>query len=192
MGVKVGVLALQGDVREHERALDAVGASPVAVRDSDDLASVDGLIIPGGESTTIGKLLDRFELLGPLNQRVAEGMPVYGTCAGLILMATKVVGKEDAPHRVGALDVDVRRNAYGRQTESFETDLDIEGFDAPFRAVFIRAPAIERTGAGVAVLAACDGHPVLVKQGRLLASSFHPEMTGDLRIHQLFLDMVRA
>jgi 5'-phosphate synthase pdxT subunit len=190
--VKVGVLALQGDVREHERALDAVGAAPVAVRDPDDLNSVDGLIIPGGESTTIGKLLDRFGLLGPLNQRVAEGMPVYGTCAGLILMASRVVGKEDAPHRVGALDIDVRRNAYGRQTESFETDLDIEGLDEPFRAVFIRAPVIERTGAGVTVLAACDGHPVLVKQRRLLASSFHPEMTGDLRIHQLFLDMVRA
>jgi 5'-phosphate synthase pdxT subunit len=190
--VKVGVLALQGDVREHERALEAVGAVPVAVKDQGTLDSIDGLIIPGGESTTIGKLLDRFELLGPLNQKVAEGMPVYGTCAGLILMASKVVGKEDAPHRVGALDVDVRRNAYGRQTESFEADLEVQGFETPFRAVFIRAPVIERSGSGVQILATCDERPVLVKEGRLLASSFHPEMTGDRRIHQLFLDMVRA
>jgi pyridoxal 5'-phosphate synthase pdxT subunit len=188
--MKIGVLALQGDVREHVRALDAAGAAPVAVKDRDQLDSVDGLIIPGGESTTIGKLLVRFDLLDPLKERVAQGMPVYGTCAGLILMADKVVGKEDAPHRISALDVDVRRNGYGRQTESFETDLDVEGFDTPFRAVFIRAPVIERSGAGVSVMASCDGHPVLVSQGRLLASSFHPEMTGDSRIHALFVDMV--
>jgi pyridoxal 5'-phosphate synthase pdxT subunit len=188
--MKVGVLALQGDVREHERALQAAGATPVAVKDRGELDSVDGLIIPGGESTTIGKLLVRFGLLDPLRERVADGMPVYGTCAGLILMAGKVVGKQDAPHRIGALDVDVRRNGYGRQTESFETDLDVEGFEAPFRAVFIRAPVIERSGEGVAVIATCDGHPVLVSQGRLLASSFHPEMTGDSRIHEMFVDMV--
>jgi 5'-phosphate synthase pdxT subunit len=188
--MKVGVLALQGDVREHMRALEAVGVAPVAVKRLDELNSVDALIIPGGESTTIGKLLDRFELLEPLNRRVAEGMAAYGTCAGLILMANGVVGKEDAPHRVGALDVDVRRNAYGRQVESFEADLDLAGGDGPFRAVFIRAPIIERIGDGVSVIASFDGHPVLVKQGRLLASSFHPEMTGDRRIHQMFVDMV--
>ncbi|MEA2510411.1 MAG: pyridoxal 5-phosphate synthase pdxT subunit [Actinomycetota bacterium] len=190
--MKVGVLALQGDVREHARALEAAGAAPVAVRDRSELDSVDGLIIPGGESTTIGKLLVRFGLLDPLKERLAKGMPVYGTCAGLILMADKVVGKQDAPHRIGALDVDVRRNGYGRQTESFETDLDIAGLDAPFRAVFIRAPVIERSGDDVSVIATCDGHPVLVSQGRLLASSFHPEMTGDPRIHEMFVDMVRG
>jgi 5'-phosphate synthase pdxT subunit len=190
--MKVGVLALQGDVREHERALDAVGATPVRVKRSDELNSVEGLIIPGGESTTIGKLLDRFELLGPLNERISDGMPVYGTCAGLILMASTVVGKEDAPHRVGALDVDVRRNAYGRQLDSFEAGLEVAGLDTPFTAVFIRAPVIERTGEDVSVMAAYDGHPVLVRQGRLLASSFHPEMTADRRIHEMFIDMVRS
>jgi pyridoxal 5'-phosphate synthase pdxT subunit len=188
--MKVGVLALQGDVREHERALEAVGATPVRVKRADELDAVQALIIPGGESTTIGKLLDRFELLQPLNERVANGMPLYGTCAGLILMADTVVGKEDAPHRVGALDVDVRRNAYGRQVESFEADLEVEGLDTTFRAVFIRAPVIERAGDEVSVIATYDGQPVLVKQGRLLASSFHPEMTGDHRIHQMFLNMV--
>jgi pyridoxal 5'-phosphate synthase pdxT subunit len=190
--MKVGVLALQGDVREHARALEAAGASPVAVRDRGELDAVEALIIPGGESTTIGKLLVRFGLLDPVKERVAEGMPVYGTCAGLILMADKVVGKEDAPHRIGALNVDVRRNGYGRQTDSFETDLEVEGFDAPFRAVFIRAPVIERSGDDVSVLASCEGRPVLVSQGALLASSFHPEMTGDSRIHRLFVDMVRS
>jgi pyridoxal 5'-phosphate synthase pdxT subunit len=190
--LKVGVLALQGDVREHARALDAVGVVPVAVKTLHELDSVDGLIVPGGESTTIGKLLDRFDLLGPLNERVAEGMPVYGTCAGLILMARNVVGTQDAPHRIGALDVDVQRNGYGRQTESFEADVAIEGLDEPFRAVFIRAPVIERSGDDVSVIASCDDRPVLVKQGHLLASSFHPEMTGDRRIHELFVDMVRS
>jgi 5'-phosphate synthase pdxT subunit len=189
--MKVGVLALQGDVREHVLALEAIGATPVAVKRIDELDSVDGLIIPGGESTTIGKLLDRFGLLEPLERRVSDGMPCYGTCAGMILLANRVVGKEDAPHRIGALDVDVRRNAYGRQVESFEADLDLPGDDDPFRAVFIRAPVIERVGDSVVAIASFAGRPVLVKQGWLLASSFHPEMTGDRRIHQMFLDMVR-
>jgi pyridoxal 5'-phosphate synthase pdxT subunit len=188
--MKVGVLALQGDVREHERALGDAGAVPVAVKDQRELDSVDGLIIPGGESTTIGKLLHRFKLLEPLRERVTEGMPLYGTCAGLILMANEVVGTQDAAHRIGALDVGVRRNGYGRQTESFEADLEVEGFDAPFRAVFIRAPVIERWGDDVSVIATCDERPVLVKEGKLLASSFHPEMTPDRRIHQMFVDMV--
>jgi pyridoxal 5'-phosphate synthase pdxT subunit len=190
--MKIGVLGLQGDVREHLRAVEAVGASPIAVKRADELSSVDALILPGGESTTIGKLLDRFELLEPLKRRVADGMPVYGTCAGLILLADNVVGKEDAPHRIGALDVDVRRNAYGRQVESFEADLDLIGLEDRFRAVFIRAPVIERVGDSVSTLASFDGHPVLVRQGPLLASSFHPEMTGDRRIHQMFVDMVGA
>ncbi|MDP9226239.1 MAG: pyridoxal 5'-phosphate synthase glutaminase subunit PdxT [Actinomycetota bacterium] len=190
--MKIGVLALQGDVREHQRALQEAGATPIAVKRADELDSVDGLIVPGGESTTIGKLLHRFELLEPLIARIGDGMPVYGTCAGLILMAHRVVGREDAPHRVGGLDVDVRRNAYGRQVESFEADLDIDGLETPFRAVFIRAPVIERTGDEVSVLATWEGHPVLVMQGRLLGSSFHPEMTTDRRIHHLFVDMVRG
>lgn len=188
--MKVGVLGLQGDVREHLRALEGGGATPVVVKTPGDLASADGLVIPGGESTTIGKLLDRYGLLDPLRDRIRAGMPAYGTCAGLILMATDVVGSPDIPHLVGALDVSVRRNAYGRQVDSFEADIDVDGLDERFRAVFIRAPVIERTGAEVEVLASCDGAPVLVRQGRMLASSFHPEITGDGRIHRMFVDML--
>lgn len=185
--MKIGVLALQGDVREHSRALDAAGATPVEVRRADELAGVDGLIVPGGESTTIGKLLDRFGLLEPLIRRAEAGMPLWGTCAGLILMARDVTGRENAPHRLGVLDAVVRRNAYGRQTESFETDLDVAGLDEPFRAVFIRAPVVERVGPGVEILASFDGRPVLVRSGSMMASSFHPEMTGDCRVHEMFV-----
>ena len=184
--MKVGVLGLQGDVREHVRALEAAGAGPSVVKHPHDLDGVDALVLPGGESTTIGKLLARFGLLGPIEERAAAGMPLYGTCAGMILMARSVVG-EDAPHRLGLLDATVRRNAYGRQADSFETDVEIEGLGEPFRAVFIRAPAIEEVGTGVEVLATHDGVPVLVRQGALMASSFHPEMTGDRRVHELFL-----
>jgi pyridoxal 5'-phosphate synthase pdxT subunit len=187
--MKIGVLALQGDVREHVRALESAGAAPVPVKRAREVEDVDGLIVPGGESTTIGKLLDRFGLLEPIRTRAEAGMPLWGTCAGLILMARAVAGREDAPHRFGVLDVCVRRNAYGRQTESFETDLDIDGLDEPFRAVFIRAPVIEQTGADVEVLARFDGNPVLVRRGALLASSFHPEMTGDCRVHEMFVEM---
>jgi 5'-phosphate synthase pdxT subunit len=190
--MKIGVLALQGDVREHVRALEETGAAAVTVRRSYELDSVDGLIVPGGESTTIGKLLDRFELLEPIKERAAAGMPLWGTCAGLILMADEVSGREDAPHRFRLLDVVVARNAYGRQTESFETDLDVEGLDEPFRAVFIRAPVIESAGPDVEVLASFDGKPVLVRSGSLLASSFHPEMTGDCRVHEMFVDLAKA
>jgi 5'-phosphate synthase pdxT subunit len=188
--VKIGVLGLQGDFREHVRALEDAGAAPVVVRRPDEIAEVDGLVLPGGESTTIGKLLDRFELLEPLRERAVGGMPVYGTCAGLILMAKDVTGPQDAPHRLGIMDVSVRRNAYGRQVDSFEADLDVEGFDEAFRAVFIRAPLVERAGEGVEVLASLDGRPVLVRQGRMLGSSFHPEMTGDNRVHQMFVEIV--
>jgi 5'-phosphate synthase pdxT subunit len=187
--VKIGVLALQGDVREHLRALEAAGAAAVPVKRPDQLAGVDGLILPGGESTTIGKLLDRFDLLEPVRDRARAGMPLWGTCAGLILMAREVTGREDAPHRLGVLDVCVRRNAYGRQTESFETDLDVAGLDEPFRAVFIRAPVIEEAGAGVEVLARFNDKPVLVRSSSMLASSFHPEMTGDCRVHEMFVSM---
>ena len=189
--VKLGVLALQGDVREHMRALEDAGATPVEVRYTDELQSVDGLVVPGGESTTIGKLLDRFGLLEALRTRAEEGMPLYGTCAGAILMARTVVGREDAPLRLGVMDMSVRRNAYGRQVDSFETDLVIEGLDGGFRAVFIRAPVIEEVGPQVEVLATHRGVPVLVREGPLLASTFHPEMTGDNRVHELFVEQVK-
>ena len=190
--MKVGILGLQGDVREHSRAIDAVGATPVVVKTPDALDSVEALVIPGGESTTIGKLLDRFGLLEPLRARAASGMPLYGTCAGAILMSREIAGPQDAPFRVPVLDVVTRRNAYGRQVDSFETDLAVEGLDGPYRAVFIRAPAFEEVGDDVAVLASVDGDPVLVRQGPYLASTFHPEMTGDNRVHGLFLSIVRG
>lgn len=189
--MKIGVLGLQGDVAEHVTALDAAGATAVVVKRIDELDSVDGLVIPGGESTTIGKLLARFGLLGPLRQRVRDGMPVLGTCAGLILMATEVVGAEDAPHRLEVLDVSVRRNAYGRQVDSFEAEIDVAGFDRPVRVAFIRAPVIERSGDGVEVLATWEDRPVLVRQNHLLASSFHPEITGEAAIHCSFVALAR-
>jgi pyridoxal 5'-phosphate synthase pdxT subunit len=189
--LKVGVLGLQGDVREHERALERAGATPVVVRRPDEIASVDGVVLPGGESTTIGKLLDRFELLEPLRARALKGMPLYGTCAGMILMASEIEGPQAAPHRLGVMDIAVRRNAYGRQVDSFEADLDVAGLDSPLRAAFIRAPVVERVGPAVEVLAALDDRPVLVRERHLLASSFHPEMTGDERIHELFVDLAR-
>src|SRR5688500_11442760 len=145
-GMKVGVLALQGDVREHLAALESVGATPTSVRYAHEVADVDALVLPGGESTTIGKLLDRFGLLEPVIERASGGMPRYGTCAGAILMAREITGDQDAPHRIGLLDIAVRRNAYGRQVDSFEADLSIAGVDEPFRAVFIRAPVIESVG----------------------------------------------
>lgn len=185
--MKVGIIALQGDVREHARALDGAGATPVIVKHADEIAEIDAAILPGGESTTIGKLLRRFGLLDPLARRTRDGMPLYGTCAGLILMARDIVGKEDAPDRLGVMDITVTRNAYGRQVDSFETDLDVAGLDSAFRAVFIRAPAIEEVGEGVEVLAWHRDQPVLVRQGNLLASTFHPEMSGDARIHDLFV-----
>ncbi len=189
--MKVGVLALQGDVREHAHALRESGATPVEVRHAAQLDDVDGLVIPGGESTTIGKLMDRFSLRAPLIERAREGLPLYGTCAGLILMAKEVVGEDPAPHRLGVLDVAVRRNGYGRQVESFESDLEWAEDDQPFRAVFIRAPIVESVGGDVEVLARHKSHPVLVRQGRLLGSTFHPEMTGDGRVHSAFVDIIK-
>ncbi len=189
--MKIGVLGLQGDVREHARALERAGATPVVVRRPDEIASVDGVVLPGGESTTIGKLLDRFELLEPLRRRATAGMPLYGTCAGMILMATEIAGPQAAPHRLAVMDIAVRRNAYGRQVDSFEADLEVAGLASPLRAAFIRAPVVERVGPAVEVLAALDDRPVLVRQGHLLASSFHPEMTGDERVHELFVDLAR-
>jgi 5'-phosphate synthase pdxT subunit len=190
--VKVGILALQGDVREHARALDAAGATPMLVRTPEELSGVDALVVPGGESTTIGKLLDRFDLLEPIRDRAEHGMPLYGTCAGMILMAARVVGKDQAAHQLGVMDIDVRRNAYGRQVESFEADLEVRGIGEPLRAVFIRAPEVERVGAEVEVLAELDTSPVLVRERHLLASAFHPEMTRDHRVHEMFVEMVGA
>ncbi|HLU52285.1 MAG TPA: pyridoxal 5'-phosphate synthase glutaminase subunit PdxT [Acidimicrobiia bacterium] len=185
---RVGVLALQGDVREHVRALGSLGVETRLVKSADHLESVDALVIPGGESTTIGRLAERFDLLEPLRDRVESGMPVFGTCAGMIFLAAGVT--EGTQPQLGCLDVVVRRNAFGRQNDSFEADLDIRGLDQPFHAVFIRAPWVEKYGSAVEVLAAVDDHPVMVRQGRIYASSFHPELTDDDRVHRMFFDLV--
>ena len=186
MPARVGVLSLQGDFREHLKTLAALGADGIEVRTPAQLEGIEALIIPGGESTTIGKLAERFGLMEPLRHRIEAGMPVYGTCAGMILLAREVTDGEQP--LLGALDVVVERNAFGRQNESFEEELAIDGLDEPFRAVFIRAPWVAKVGEGVEVLAAVDDHPVLVRQGHILASSFHPELTGDHRLHQMLLD----
>ena len=185
---RVGVLALQGDVREHQRLLDKLGVESIAVKRPAHLEDIDGLIIPGGESTTIGKMAVRFGLFDPLRSAIRDGMPVYGTCAGMILLAASLT-EGDQP-LIGALDVLVRRNAFGRQNESFESSLDVAGLDQPFPAVFIRAPWIEKVGDKVEVLASINSHPVMVRQDAIMASSFHPELTGDGRIHQMFLDTI--
>lgn len=192
-GPRIGVLALQGDVREHLGALRAVGADPVPVRRRPELDAVDALLIPGGESTTMSHLLRELELTDPLRTRLADGMPAYGSCAGMILLATEIVdagaeGRAAIP--LGGVDMTVRRNAFGRQVDSFEGDVAFAGLDEPVHAVFIRAPWVERVGPGVQVLAEAAGHPVAVRQGAVLATSFHPEVTGDRRIHRLFVDIV--
>ena len=186
MPARVGVLSLQGDFREHLVALAALGVEGIEVRTPGQLQAVDALILPGGESTTIGKLAVRFGVMDPLRQRIEDGMPVYGTCAGMILLAREVTEGEQP--LLGALDVVIERNAFGRQNESFEEELAIDGLDEPVRAVFIRAPWVAKVGEGVEVLASVDDHPVMVRQGRILATSFHPELTGDHRLHQMLLD----
>ncbi len=191
MSPRVGVLALQGDTREHLAALTAAGAQACTVRRLAELESVDALVIPGGESTAMSHLLREFELLEPLRARLRDGMPAYGSCAGMILLATEiqdagVPGREALP--LGGIDMTVRRNAFGRQVDSFEADLEFAGIDGPVHAVFIRAPWVERVGSDVEVLATAAGHPVAVRQGRNLATSFHPEMTGDRRVHRMFVD----
>jgi len=188
----VGVLALQGDVREHVRALAAAGAEVRLVRAAPDLAGLDGIVVPGGESTAIGRLLDVFELLQPLRDSLAAGLPAYGSCAGMVLLADEVVDGLPGQRLLGGLDVTVRRNAFGTQVHSFEAALPVDGLSEPVHAVFIRAPWVERTGAAVEVLAEVDGHPVAVRQGTLLATAFHPELTGDPRMHALFVDLVRT
>jgi 5'-phosphate synthase pdxT subunit len=191
------VLALQGDVREHLAALRAAGADAVAVRRPEELADLDGLVLPGGESTTIAKLADRFGLLEPLRKALGSGLPAYGSCAGMILLADRILDAPADQETLGGLDVTVRRNAFGRQVDSFETEIALDGIDdGPLHAVFIRAPWVEAAGEGVQVLGrveggAADGKIVAVRQGNLLATSFHPELTGDPRVHALFVDLVR-
>ncbi|MFI1023938.1 pyridoxal 5'-phosphate synthase glutaminase subunit PdxT [Streptomyces olivaceus] len=189
----IGVLALQGDVREHLVALAAAGAAAREVRRPEELAEVDGLVLPGGESTTISKLAVLFGVLEPLRARVRDGLPVYGTCAGMILLADKILDPRSGQETVGGIDMIVRRNAFGRQNESFETAVDVRGVGGgPVEGVFIRAPWVESVGAAAEVLAEHDGHVVAVRQGNALATSFHPELTGDHRVHRLFADTVRA
>jgi 5'-phosphate synthase pdxT subunit len=190
---RVGVLALQGDTREHLAALREAGADATTVRRVNELEAVDALVIPGGESTTMSHLLREFELLEPLRARLAEGMPAYGSCAGMILLATEILdagveGRAAVP--LDGIDMTVRRNAFGRQVDSFEGDFPFEGLDGHVHAVFIRAPWVERVGPDVEVLGRAAGHIVAVRQGRMLATAFHPEMTGDRRIHKLFVDML--
>lgn len=189
--MKVGVLALQGDVREHILALNECGASAQAVKTHEEISAIDALIIPGGESTTISKLSRSFNLFDLISNRISNGMPTYGSCAGLILLANKVEDAIVGQESFGGLDVVARRNAFGRQIDSFEMDLEIKGISSPkFRAIFIRAPWIESVGPHVEILAQVDEHPVAVRDGHILATSFHPELTGDNRIHRYFLDVV--
>lgn len=183
----VGVLALQGDVREHADAVEAIGATWKPVRRPEDLEGIDALIIPGGESTTIGKLAEIYGLIDPLRAAISGGLPTLGTCAGMIFLGAAVTG--GAQPQLGVLDVIIERNAFGRQNESFEANLDVAGLDQPFRAVFIRAPWVAKVGGGVEVVAMVDEHPVMVRQGNILAVSFHPELTGDPRIHTMLLQL---
>jgi 5'-phosphate synthase pdxT subunit len=186
--VRIGVLALQGDVREHVAALGRIGAEPVLVRSQADLETVAALIVPGGESTTIGKLADRYGLIEPLRDRIRAGMPVLGTCAGMIFLARGTTSAQPQ-HQLGVLDVIVERNAFGRQVDSFEAPVDVKGFDEPLWGVFIRAPRVAEVGPGVDVLAEIDGRPVMVRSGAIVATSFHPELTGDDRLHTLIFQI---
>ena len=198
---RIGVLALQGDVREHVFALEAAGADAVAVRRPAELDEIDGIVIPGGESTTMSKLLGIFDLFDPLVDKLSDGLPAYGSCAGMIVLASTILDTRPDARHLDALDVTVRRNAFGRQVESFETDLEFTGITdtegaAPMRAVFIRAPWVESVAPEVEVLARVPDGPaagriVAVRQGNVLATSFHPEVTGDRRVHEYFVEMVR-
>lgn len=186
----VGVLALQGAFAAHERALTRLGAAVRHVRTAADLETVEALVIPGGESTTMSHLLGTNLLFEPLARRLGDGMPVFGTCAGMILLAATVLDGRPDQRGFAAIDIAVRRNGYGRQNDSFETRLDVDGLEPPFPAVFIRAPKMEHAAPAVQVLARHDGVPVLARQGNVLVASFHPELTGDDRLHRLFLDIV--
>ncbi len=193
---QIGILAVQGDVREHARVLDGLGAVVRTVRRPSELVGIQGLVLPGGESTTMDKLVRAFDLLAPLRALIADGLPVYGACAGLIMLADRIADGRADQQTLGGLDVSVRRNAFGRQVDSFEEDIAFTGLDGPVHAVFIRAPWVEDTGGGVEVLARVEHGPaagriVGVRQGALLATSFHPEVTGDTRVHEMFVEIVR-
>ncbi len=196
VSLTIGVLALQGDVREHLAALRSAGAAAITVRRPEELAEVDGLVLPGGESTTIAKLARTFDLFEPLRKRIAAGLPVYGSCAGMILLADRIVDGTSDQETFGGMDVTVRRNAFGRQVDSFEEDVTVEGVPGgPVHAVFIRAPWVESVGPAATPLATvrtgpAAGKVVVVRQGQLLATSFHPELMGDGRVHGYFCDMV--
>ena len=193
----IGVLAVQGDVREHVRALESAGAATRAIRRPRELEEIDGLVIPGGESTVMDKLVRAFELRDPLVTAIRDGLPVYGSCAGMIMLADRITDGTSDQQTLGGLDITVRRNAFGRQVDSFETDLDVPAVGAePFRAVFIRAPRVDEVGPQVEVLARVHGDSgdatiVAVRQGPLMATAFHPELTGDHRIHEMFVECVR-
>ncbi|MFC5451471.1 pyridoxal 5'-phosphate synthase glutaminase subunit PdxT [Paenibacillus aestuarii] len=187
--MKIGVLALQGAVAEHIRGIEKAGAEGVVIKKTEQLADIQGIIIPGGESTTIGKLMRTYGFIDELRKFSAAGKPIFGTCAGLIVIAKEITGQPEA--HLELMDITVARNAFGRQRESFETDLAIKGIADNVRAVFIRAPLIEKVGPGVDVLATHDGQIVAAQQGHLLAASFHPELTDDFRMHSYFLDMVK-
>ena len=187
----IGVLALQGAFAAHLDVLSSFDVVGRPVRLPGDLEGLDGLILPGGESTTMSNLLRSYDLLGPLNEFISAGHPVFGTCAGMILLSDRILDGRADQIALKSIDIVVRRNGYGRQVDSFETDIDVDGFDSAFHAVFIRAPRIEEVGPDVDVLARHEGVPVLVRQGTVMAASFHPELTNDDRIHRLFADMVR-
>ncbi|GAA3210331.1 pyridoxal 5'-phosphate synthase glutaminase subunit PdxT [Actinocorallia longicatena] len=193
MSVLIGVLALQGDVREHARALEACGARTVTVRRASELERVDALVIPGGESTAMWKLMRAFDLLEPLRKRIEGGMPAYGSCAGMIMLANRIVDGMDGQETIGGIDMVVRRNAFGRQVDSYESTIEFDG--APLEAVFIRAPWVESVGEGVEILGRVEsgesaGRIVAVRQGRLMATAYHPELTGDHGVHRYFVDLV--
>lgn len=192
----IGVFSLQGDVREHLRVLTDLGANAITVRRPSELAHCDALILPGGESTTMYKLARTFELFEPIQQRIAAGMPTFGTCAGMIMLADRIEGGTRDQETLGGLDITVRRNAFGRQVDSFEGDIEFADFEAPVHAIFIRAPWVEKAGDGVEVLARVRGGPadgkiVAVRQGSTVATSFHPEVADDDRVHAYFVDLVR-
>ena len=189
--MRVGVLAFQGDVREHVSALIACGVNPISVRRARELAEVDALVIPGGESTVIAQLAQFFGLYQPIKERIKAGMPVYGSCAGMILLADEILGASHDQKSFGGLDISVRRNAFGRQVDSFETNLTFaDGSSELMHAIFIRAPWVERVGEGVEVLTSFDSHPVAVRSKRILATAFHPEISGDYRVHRYFIEEV--
>jgi 5'-phosphate synthase pdxT subunit len=187
--VKIGVLALQGDVSEHIKMVELSGAEAQAVKTAEEIQKIEGLIIPGGESTTIGKLIQNYGLEPVITERVNKGMPIYGTCAGMIILSKRIQGLDQ--FSFGMLDITIVRNAFGRQVDSMEIDLDVKGFDSKFHAIFIRGPVAVEVGSSVEVLSSIPEGAVFLRQGNILASSFHPELGNDLRVHKYFLDMIK-